>query len=210
MEKEKVKRIIHLSDLHIGYPGLLDRFQHISNMILELKNPSRDYVIVITGDLVDNDDDSNYEGACYYIQYLRDNGFTVLVAPGNHDYAKLFFHWKRNVKKFKKTYFGSTDVIYPKLDIVDYGKGKDDEGYDKKIAFMGLDSMAEELHVYDSLWANGELGDKQLERLERMLNKKAVEECKYKVIYLHHHPFDPLYNLHKLIEPSSFLLKFSS
>ena len=52
--------------------------------------------------------------------------------------------------------------------------------------------MAEEVHWYDSLFANGELGEKQLERLDKILSRKSVQDCAYRVVYLHHHPFDPL------------------
>lgn len=187
-----MKKIIHLSDLHIGYPDMLQRFQYISNMIGELKKPHEDYIIVITGDLTDLATDSNYTDAADYVKHLREMGYTVLVVPGNHDYSELIFHWRGNVKKFKKTFFGTTDITYPKLDIIPDGT---DEG---QMAFIGLDSMAEELHWYDSLWANGELGKKQLQRLQDMLMTPEVENCKYKVIYLHHHPFDPLYSAHRL------------
>lgn len=37
----------------------------------------------------------------------------------------------------------------------------------ENIAFMGLDSMAEELNWTDRLFAQGELGNKQLKRLEK-------------------------------------------
>ena len=50
-----MKKIIHMSDLHIGYKNLLDRFHKICIKLSsgEYGNPS-DIVIVITGDLVDN------------------------------------------------------------------------------------------------------------------------------------------------------------
>jgi len=57
--------------------------------------------------------------------------------------------------------------------------------------------MAEELHWYDRLWAQGELGKKQLNRLSNILKDDDVVACKKRVIYLHHHPFDqrPLHQL---------------
>jgi len=75
-------------------------------------------------------------------------------------------------------------------------------GYPRKkiiedVAFIGLDSIEEELHWYDRLWAEGELGTEQLSRLSTMLQADQVRACKKRVIYLHHHPFDarPLHQL---------------
>ncbi len=185
-----MKKIIHFSDLHIGYGDLEERFIHTIQVMNALKRPQSNYVVVIAGDLVERAMGDNYEIAGELVKYMRDLGYTVLAVPGNHDYARLMFHWKRNVKKFKKNYFGDETVTYPKLDILG-GEGE-------KIAFMGLDSMAEELHFYDSMWANGELGKKQLGRLKDMLYSEEVEHCAYKVVYLHHHPFEPISNTHKL------------
>lgn len=195
--REKVKRIIHLSDLHIGYSDMLERFRHIVGMISELRKPSSDYVIVITGDLVERAADENYSNVKEPIEHLQELGYRVLVVPGNHDYSKLRIHWKKNVKKFKKTFFDNTKITYPKLDIIG------DAG-EEKIAFLGLDSMAEELHWYDSMWFNGELGEKQRERLRDILSSSEVENCEYKVVYLHHHPFDPKNIFHKLKDDKEF------
>jgi len=58
-------------------------------------------------------------------------------------------------------------------------------------AFIGLDSMAEELNWYDRLFAQGELGDAQLSALATLLATPEVQACQYRVVYLHHHPFEP-------------------
>jgi hypothetical protein len=73
----------------------------------------------------------------------------------NKKYVQLF--WKKLVKK--------SNVRYPNVDIID------------NIAFVGLDSMAKELHWYDALFANGELGDTQLKRLGDILNRKWERRC---------------------------------
>jgi predicted phosphohydrolase len=78
---------------------------------------------------------------------------------------------------FKEAFYGSSDFEYPKVDIID------------KILFIGLDSTAEELHWYDSMLAQGEIGIAQLKELESILNKTEYSKLK-KVVYLHHHPFD--------------------
>jgi 3',5'-cyclic AMP phosphodiesterase CpdA len=194
-----MKKIIHLSDLHIGYPDLEERFQIIIKNIIFTKQPASNYVIVITGDLVERATSANYEEAKMYLEKLRKEGYTVLTVPGNHDYSNILFAESKNVERFKENFFEDPKQTYPKLDII----GNTGE----KIAFMGLDSMAEELHWYDSMWANGELGagkDEQLGRLDKMLKHEDVKSCKYKVVYLHHHPFDPLYAKHRLKDAEEF------
>lgn len=173
-----MKKIIHLSDLHIGFSDCSDRFSRIVRDINFLKEPASNYVVVVTGDLVDSAfDGKNYGEAKALLDCLR--GFDVLVVPGNHDYGSGSLGLPRFVKEFKKTFFGASKQVYPKLDII--------EG----VAFLGLDSMAEEVHWYDSLWANGELGKAQLTRLRTALMSSDVRACEKVVVYLHHHPFDP-------------------
>jgi len=182
-----MKKIIHLSDLHIGYADMSRSFKCIVDNIKFLKQPASDYVIVITGDIVENAfDDPRYEEAQAYMQMLRDEGYAVLIVPGNHDYGTGWLALKGYVKEFKKAFFGDVKTRYPKLDIID------------GVAFIGLDSMAEELNWYDSLAANGELGKAQLTKLSKLLAGKAVKDCSHRVIYLHHHPFEPLSKIHEL------------
>jgi 3',5'-cyclic AMP phosphodiesterase CpdA len=175
-----MKKIIHLSDLHIGHEDLSSRFDDITNNIIFGKQPANKYVIVITGDIVDNAlSQTHYEQAKCHIEKLRSAGYTVLVAPGNHDYGTGSLADKKYVGIFWKTFIKKPKVNYPNLDIIE------------KVAFIGLDSMAEELSWYDALWANGELGDTQLKQLDGILGSKRVRDCAYRVVYLHHHPFDP-------------------
>lgn len=178
-------KIIHLSDLHLGWidretkAGTIERFEKIINRIISIKKPARDYVIVITGDLVNNANKKDlYITAKKHISILKKAGFKVLIIPGNHDYGTGTLGNEKFVKIFKETFFENAEVEYPKIDII----GKN--------LFIGLDSMAEELHVYDKLFADGELGVKQLSRLKDILNNKISSKHK-KVVYLHHHPFHP-------------------
>jgi len=175
-----VKKIIHLSDLHVGYRHLAGRFEHIVEHIIFIKEPASDYVILITGDLAQNAVfASNHKRTKVYIERLRGAGFAVLFVPGNHDYGTGSLGSKKYARRFKELFFGDPELLYPKLDIMD------------GIAFIGLDSIAEELHWNDRLFAEGELGDAQLQRLEAMLKNERVQSCTYRVVYLHHHPFDP-------------------
>jgi len=182
-----MKKIIHMSDLHIGFEDLEEKFGLIvKNLISEKGNYAGEYVIVITGDLInDANHQDDYAKVNTQLDILRQTGFKdILVIPGNHDYGTGSNGDKKFVKLFAQTMFGEA-VSYPKKDII--------EG----IAFIGLDSIAEELHWYDKLFSEGELGSKQLDRLSALLAEDEVRSCQKRVIYLHHHPFDarPLHQL---------------
>ena len=182
-----MKRIIHISDLHVGYRDFDARFGIIcNNLIAQRGDQASDYIIVITGDLVNNGNDSDsYLKVKRWLEYLKGAGFRhILVVPGNHDYGTGRCGNKKLVKLFCQTFY-QDELSYPRKDIID------------NIAFIGLDSMAEELHFYDKLFSDGELGGDQLQRLGDILNAEDVQRCKKRVIYLHHHPFDwrPLHQL---------------
>jgi len=173
-----MKKIIHLSDLHVGHEDCGERFRTIIDNIAFLKQPAKNYIIVITGDLVDDANHSEYiDEAIASISQLEGQGYTVLVIPGNHDYGTGARGNKKFVPMFKEKYYRSVEVTYPKLDLIG------------KIAFIGLDSTAEELHWNDRFFSEGELGEEQLARLKKILMKPEVASRK-KVVYLHHHPFD--------------------
>jgi predicted MPP superfamily phosphohydrolase len=173
-----VKKIIHLSDLHIGHDDCSARFYTIIDNISVSMKPARDYVIVITGDIVDNANRKGLAGeAVKAIDLLKARGYKVLVVPGNHDYGTGTIGDQKFVLQFKRNFFGTGRITYPRLDIIG------------KVAFIGLDSMAEELHWYDRFLSQGQLGERQLKRLKRILDMPDVKTRK-KVVYLHHHPFD--------------------
>ncbi len=181
-----MKRIIHLSDPHMGFSNLSQRFRSIVDNILFAMHPAERFVIVITGDLVDQAGRPvNYVAAVRQLRRLRLAGFTVLLVPGNHDYGNGLVGDKRFVQRFKQAFFGTLDFEYPLLDVI--------EG----TAFIGLDSMAQELDWDDRLFAEGELGSAQLSRLDEMLKSRPVLAARQRVVYLHHHPFDSL-PLHQL------------
>lgn len=181
-----MKKVIHFSDVHVGFGDLSDRFEIVLGNLIFTKEPASDYVVVVTGDLVeDATGPANYPRARAHIERLRQVGFDVLTVPGNHDYGTGDIGSRQFVDLYKQTFFGAADVTYPKLDVLDGA------------AFLGLDSMAEELNWYDRLFAQGELGDAQLVRLDALLRGPAVAACRYRVVYLHHHPFDP-WPLHEL------------
>lgn len=173
-----MKTIIHLSDLHFGYEDCSSKFHALIDNITFLKQPASNYIVLITGDVVENAYHNELiDEAAGAIGQLEERGYRVLVIPGNHDYGTGIKGDYKFVDLFKEKYFKSLDISYPKLDIID------------EIAFIGLDSTAEELHKLDRFFSEGELGKGQLLRLKNMLEEQEVIKRK-KVVYLHHHPFD--------------------
>lgn len=172
-----MKKIIHLSDLHIGYRDCGKRFRDIIDNIAFLKQPASSYVVVITGDLEENANDPLHaEEAMESVALLEKMGYRVLLIPGNHDYGTGAMGNPDLVALFKERFYRTRDVVFPKLDII--------EG----VAFIGLDSTAEELDWHDRVLSEGELGHTQLLRLQELLDGKKLEGLR-RVIYLHHHPF---------------------
>ncbi|HOB82979.1 MAG TPA: metallophosphoesterase [Bacteroidales bacterium] len=173
-----MKKIIHLSDLHIGHEDCGNKFRTIIDNIAFLKQPARNYIVVITGDIVDNANDISYtDEAIDSIHLLEKLGYMVLPVPGNHDYGTGTRGDVKFVEIFKERFYKNTGITYPKVDII--------EG----VIFIGLDSTAEELHWYDRFLSEGELGKEQLQKLEKIINDPDINGLK-KVVYLHHHPFD--------------------
>ena len=171
-------KIIHLSDPHLGYEHLGERFAEIVTRLVRGFDPQQ-HIVLISGDLVeDATKPENYMQMAGYITRLRQSDFKVLLCPGNHDYGHGWLAFGRYAQAFKQTSFADPHFTYPKLDLI--------EG----IAFIGLDSMAEEMHWHDALLAQGELGQPQLGRLEQLLQTPEVKEADHRVVYLHHHPFD--------------------
>lgn len=95
------RRIIHLSDLHIGLnndPVPADQVNQIIDAIIR-EYPKQDKlyepcdpipIVVITGDLVDYYSPVHLDTAFELLKKLKNHGFTVLVIPGNHDYSDSF------------------------------------------------------------------------------------------------------------------------
>jgi 3',5'-cyclic AMP phosphodiesterase CpdA len=175
-----MKRIIHLSDIHIGYEDLASRFRGIVSKMISSITPAEDHVVLVTGDISeDATREGTHEEARVQFDRLRDAGFHVLVVPGNHDYGTGTVGYSQYVGEFKERFYGTSEVVYPKLDLIG------------NMAFLGLDSMAEEIHWYDRLFAEGELGEAQLNRLAELLDGEPVKSAEDTIVYLHHHPFHP-------------------
>jgi predicted MPP superfamily phosphohydrolase len=180
---EDKTQIIHLSDLHIGYKICGQKASKIIKNIVKHESPSKS-IIVITGDIVEQARrDKDLEAALKLIEELRKHNFRVLLCPGNHDYGTGLMNNRKIAQNFRKLFLPQVKA-FPQIDII------------KDTVFIGLDSNAEELHWYDRFFADGELGEAQLARLNNILSDPFIKD-KTKVLYLHHHPFHSL-PLHQL------------
>ena len=149
--------------MHVGYEDCGPKFRAIIDNITFLKQPANNYIVLITGDIVDNANHSEQaDEALDAIQQLEERGYKVLVIPGNHDYGTGTMGNSKFVNLFKEKYYKTRKISYPKLDIID------------EIAFIGLDSTAEELHWLDRFLSEGELGKAQLSSLSKILKDPEI------------------------------------
>ncbi len=174
-------KIIHLSDLHIGQSDNIDKCRQITDWILENRNIHRSELVIISGDLVDDGQKWQFEQALGFISRLREKGFTVLVAPGNHDYGPDGYRESSTSQQdFRELISGVKE--YPAVFLIG---GQ---------AIVLLDSMAEEMQNIDIWGAQGHLGKDQLQKLDSLLDEldknQAVDNV---VLVMHHHPFDYLF-----------------
>ena len=169
-----VKKIIHLSDLHLGYSDCLEKAERIFQNIIK-REKTEGTVILITGDIVDKGaSKEDLVDGLKLLAELRGNGFTVLLCPGNHDYGTGYLNSAKTADNFRKIYLPEVSG-FPRLDIIG------------NVAFIGLDSTAGELEWYNRYFADGKLGRKQRIELEKIMADPAIKD-KIKVVYLHHHP----------------------
>ena len=180
-------KILHISDLH--YPDTEDNPKLlVKKIIAHYKKFKTKPCIVLTGDVLQSSTSkSAFHEARIILQPLKDNGFPLMICPGNHDLKA----------------FGIGPVITGRIRFNNYFKGllpernnyygpEDNELHDFPIVhkfknhyFIGLDSMAAE----SGPGTTGELGEEQLEELKAILKEiRSKEKKPVIIVYLHHHP----------------------
>jgi len=173
--------IIHLSDLHIGKSSNLQKTKRIVDWVLEHPQVHDTEVVLISGDLVDDGALWQFQQAEKELDRLRAEGFSVLVVPGNHDYGIMGIAESRDSQAWFAELIAGFDR-YPHLEILD---GQ---------AFVLLDSMGQEIENIEFWGAQGMLGRRQLQELDRMLDElKANPAVQTITVVMHHHPFDFAY-----------------
>ena len=174
-------KIIHLSDLHIGKSNNLEKAGILVDWILDQQDQHDSKFVIISGDLVDDGEEWQFLEARKLVERLRDAGFTVLVAPGNHDYGPDGYRESKKSQRDFQELISGVDT-YPHLHL------------QAGVGVILLDSMAAEMKQREPWGAQGYLGKKQLQKLDLLLDElgenPAVEQI---VLALHHHPFDYLF-----------------
>jgi 3',5'-cyclic AMP phosphodiesterase CpdA len=181
-DPDKFMKIIHLSDTHIGKGGNAERTDLVVDDLLRRPpdEPTR-CVVVHTGDLIDAATAENRLAGRARLERLQEAGFRTVLCPGNHDYGDAVEVNNDAARIFKKEFaswiFHGEQQEFPVLLRLD-----DD------CMLIGLDSNAAELRFPHGLFAEGNLGPQQLDRLNHLLDSDAVKGKKI-VLSLHHHPF---------------------
>ena len=183
-------KIIHLSDLHIGYVAgkwnCENRARAIVDSILEKCTPANDYIVAITGDIVDKGKNhKQVNSALDIISALNNGGIRCIILPGNHDYGSGLGISIKHQTYFKNRFYGNANEEFPRLTIFD------------QTAFISLDSLQGEFDLSGNILsgiddltggADGAIGPNQLTRLRAILASEQVKSCIYTVVMLHHHP----------------------
>ena len=183
-------KIIHLSDLHF-HKNNKDNKEALAT----LKNVNAtypDHYVVITGDIVDDGHEKQYENAFMALKPFKGR---IFIAPGNHDFGVLgnLYSYER-ARRFDDMLSipleqGGTFLTEnrPVVNIV--GNGND------SVMLIALDTNLETEQPFD--FACGEVGKFQLNALSNILDSPTIPGMK-KILFFHHHPFilnDPFMEL---------------
>jgi len=144
--------------------------------------PGGDRHLLVTGDLVQHGWKRQFQRATKALTPFKGN---VCVAPGNHDYGfQGFVYRKKCAEYFDNILVRGIGVNHhyisknPFSEII-----KDSEG--NKMLLIGLNSCSMTKTWLDI--AKGDIGDKQRNRLDKILNSSAYKDIP-KIICLHHIP----------------------
>ena len=188
--------VLHLSDLHVQAYRNRRANLHLGRLVERLvdAHPAPRPVVVITGDLVDDGRPAQYRKLLRLLRPLRDAGFRLLAAPGNHDCGPMGNDYRASARvEFQR------HVVADLMGIAAADTASDLMGelYPMVhelggVTFIGLDSvagmLAEGMH-----FTRGAIGSAQLVKLRELLAAPCGRRPV--VVYLHHHPFDRHFTL---------------
>ncbi len=191
-------KILHISDLHYKHTGNRTR-ELVDKIINQYKNDSSKPVIINSGDLIEKGTRRELSGVKFHMKKLVDEGFDLLLCPGNHDV--------RRVKGAVKIRKGLSRFNTYLNDLLPKGKnyqGEEDNNlidfpivhkYDNYF-FIGLDSNKRKRNFTPS----GKLGNTQLQELEGLIEDiKDETQDAVITVYLHHNPFRYSINIRNII-----------
>lgn len=182
-------KIIHFSDIHYGATGQnLEKL--VDDVILHYKEHSVKPLIINSGDLVNDALESQMKSCRDHLIKLKDNGFEMLICPGNHDLkAKRGRVPVPNAQKMFNEYFSPLLPVGKNY----YGEGANNllkfpliHRYDNYF-FIGIDSNK----TGNRKTARGVIGSVQIDELSEAIDKIQLENNEAIIIvYVHHHPFE--------------------
>jgi 3',5'-cyclic AMP phosphodiesterase CpdA len=193
--------VIHLSDLHMHRsstnPDNLNARVLVNYLCERFHDaPKSKTYVILTGDNVDDGTAAQYSRLRTNVLSPLSEQFTLLIAPGNHDYAFAGFLFDEKAPKRFRDCIRSF-VASAKFPCVKANR-------EEKVLFIGLDSADPSEQQF---FAEGIVAKEQRERLARQLADPQCERY-FKVVYLHHHPF--LRSLGMALRESEELLRVLS
>ena len=173
-------KFIHLSDLHF-HRSKKDNKSAVK-ILKKIKEKYSKHYLIITGDIVDDGHEKQYERAFEALSPFKGQLF---ISPGNHDFGAVGnFYSKERAERFDEILCmqlqqGGTFIKdnKPVVNIV--------EENNDRVMLIALDTNLETDHPFD--FACGEIGKKQLASLETILSTSTTDLTKF--IFFHHHPF---------------------
>jgi 3',5'-cyclic AMP phosphodiesterase CpdA len=183
-------KFIHISDLHFHRHD--DDNAEIIETLEYIKNHYANHHLIVTGDIVDDGHEKQYEKALAALQEFEGR---ISIAPGNHDFgAAGFIYDEVRAERFDRllatpldqdgTFSGDNAPVVSILK----------EGNDQ-VMLIALDTNLETETPFD--FSCGEIGEKQLNALGVLLCNPETHDMT-KLVFFHHHPFmrnDPFMEL---------------
>lgn len=168
--------LIHWSDLHIGqHPGRLAALRPLVARVVERARAGEQLALIVTGDITENGHASELDAATTALAPLAAAAVPIVTVPGNHDCGPRGILWAEEARARYEAWHelvcAPSESRWPRV----WHLGE--------LRIIGLDSQEGQA---GELWpplARGELGSRQLIRLELLLQTPTPT-----VLLLHHHP----------------------
>ena len=177
-------RLIHLSDLHIRSRSTRMENENAKALVDDLidrygSGPKSKTVVVLTGDLVDDGKEKQYENLEEVVLTPLRRAFQVVAVPGNHDYALWGNVFDEDARARFDTHVRKIPP-YP-MPWVD----KIVAPRERKVLFIGVDSADPGDKEF---LADGIVDAEQRAEIGNILDDTEYRDF-FKVVYVHHHPF---------------------
>ena len=174
-------KFIHLSDLHVH--STPEKNTAIAGTLEYIRQEYPSHSLFITGDIVDDGYEAQYEQALKMLQPFRGR---IFVCPGNHDFgphgnlytpecASRFDEWLATPLHQGGTFAGEN---FPVLHLLKDGS--------HQILLIALDTNIETVNPLT--FACGQVGSTQLTALDNLLSDSSIAEM-IVIVFFHHHPF---------------------